>query len=102
MQCKKADNEVFCGTSGFPKGFVRSNKPDLLPGNLLEFVVLVEKDLRIGNKHNKKSIEGLARSLKIEDRTEIKELTELAIVNVARELASTNETTHQKYENLVT
>lgn len=74
------------------KGFSESQK---------EFVMFVEKDLRMGYKHNKRSIEALAYSLKISDKTEIKELTELAIVNIARELANTNKTVEQKFESIV-
>ena len=44
----------------------------VLPSNFKEFVGYVEKDLRVGYKHNKRSIEALAYSLKISDRTEIK------------------------------
>lgn len=72
-----------------------------MPNNYKEFVTFVEKDLRIGYKHNKRSIEALAYSLKISDKTEIKELTELAIVNVARELAHSNGTVQEKYEKIV-
>lgn len=69
--------------------------------NYKEFVTFVEKDLRIGYKHNKRSIEALAYSLKINDRTEIKELTELAIVNVAREFAHSIGSVQEKYEKIV-
>lgn len=72
-----------------------------LPNNLAEFTQKIQEDLRSGNQHNKRSLEALAAKLGIFDRTEIKELTELAIVNVAREISSTNETTQQKFENLV-
>lgn len=72
-----------------------------MPHNYKEFVTFVEKDLRIGYKHNKRSIEALAYSLKISDKTEIKELTELAIANVARELAHSNGTVQEKYEKIV-
>jgi hypothetical protein len=73
----------------------------LLPPHLLEFVTFMEKDLRMGYKHNKRSVEALAYSLKIDDKTEIKELTELAIVNIAREIALGNGTTREKYERIV-
>lgn len=72
-----------------------------MPNNYKEFVIFVEKDLRIGYKHNKRSIEALAYSLKISDKTEIKELTELAIVNVARELAHSIKTVQEKFEKIV-
>jgi hypothetical protein len=66
-----------------------------------EFLTYMEKDLRIGYKHSKRSVEALAFSLKINDRTEIKELTELAICNVAREIALAKGTTREKYDRIV-
>lgn len=69
--------------------------------NLKEFVTFVEKDLYIGYKHNKRSIEALAYSLKIADKTEIKELTELAIVNIARRIAHENKTVEEKFYRIV-
>jgi hypothetical protein len=72
-----------------------------LDENFKEFVGYVEKDLQIGYKHNKRSIEALAYSLNISDKTEIKELTELAIVNVARKLAHSNKTVREKFESIV-
>lgn len=65
------------------------------------FVQSVERDLQKGTKHNKRSIEKLALSFGIKDKTEIKEFTELAIVNVARSIASGNETIEEKYEKIV-
>ena len=73
----------------------------VLAPNLLEFVGFMQKDLRMGYKHNKRSVEALALSLKIEDKTEIKELTELAIVNIAREIATGKGTVENKYERIV-
>ena len=73
----------------------------ILAPHLLEFVTFMEKDLRMGYKHNKRSVEALAYSLKIDGKTEIKELTELAIVNIAREIAHSNGTTREKYERIV-
>lgn len=77
------------------------DKQPLLAENLREFEGFVEKDLRVGYKHNKRSIENLARSLKITDLTEIKELTELAIANIGREVALGEGTTLEKYERIV-
>jgi hypothetical protein len=73
----------------------------IIAPHLLEFVTFMEKDLRMGYKHNKRSVEALAYSLKIDDKTEIKELTELAIVNIAREIALGKGTTQEKYERIV-
>ena len=76
------------------------SKP-LLDKSQSEFLMWMEKDLRLGYKHDKRSVEALAHSLKIEDKTEIKELTELAIVNVAREFAHSKGTTWQRYQKIV-
>lgn len=73
----------------------------ILAPNLLEFVTFMQKDLRMGYKHNKRSVEALALSLKIEDKTEIKELTELAIVNIAREIATGKGSVEDKYTRIV-
>ncbi|MBX3164677.1 MAG: strawberry notch C-terminal domain-containing protein [Bacteroidetes bacterium] len=72
-----------------------------LPENYQEFVYYMQKDLRVGYKHTKRSVEALAYSLQIRDQTEIKELTELAIVNVARELAHSEGTVKEKYDKIV-
>ncbi|MBA2611301.1 MAG: strawberry notch C-terminal domain-containing protein [Bacteroidetes bacterium] len=72
-----------------------------LAPNLLEFVNFMTKDLRMSYKHNKRSVEALAHSLKIEDKTEIKELTELAIVNIGREIAQGEGTVEDKFERIV-
>lgn len=74
---------------------------NVLKENQREFVGFVEKDLRIGYKHTKRSIDALAYSLQIKDLTEIKELTELAIVNIAREIAQGAGTVREKYYKIV-
>ena len=56
-----------------------------LRNNLEQFVEKVGKDLEKKVSHNKISIEKLAASYRINDKTEVKELTELAIVRI-REL----------------
>ena len=75
--------------------------PELLSADQHQFLAKVETALRNREKHNKRSIEAMAAALKITDRTEIKELTELVIVNVAREIAQGQGTTHEKYERIV-
>jgi len=55
----------------------------------VKFVAAVTDALYNHTKHNKISIEKLAASFGIIDRTEVKELTELAIVKRARRLAHT-------------
>src|SRR6201993_608743 len=52
-----------------------------------EFVAQIKNCLQSGTKQDKRMVEKLAASLSIFDRTEIKELTELAIVNEARNIA---------------
>lgn len=53
----------------------------------LDFVSQVKSDLEKRKKHNKLSIEKLALSYGISNKNKVKELTELAIVRRARELA---------------
>jgi hypothetical protein len=82
------------GLLGIPAGLE-------LKTNVRGYVSRVEKDLLNEVKHNKRSIEAIAASHNIKERTEIKEFTELAIVNVARRIAAENLTTHEKYEKIV-
>jgi hypothetical protein len=67
----------------------------------MSFVAKVQEDLKVQVKHNKKSIEKLAGNFGIRDKTEVKELTELAIVNVARKLAHETGTRRQRFERIV-
>ena len=69
--------------------------------NEKEFVLSVENLLRQETKQTKRDIEKLAARFYITDKTEIKELTELAIVNVARELAHENTSILERYKNIV-
>jgi predicted RNA methylase len=72
-----------------------------LSNNLDAFVKKVETDLKDGKPHNKLSVEKLAASFGISDKTEVKELTELAIVKRARELAHEPGTIKQRFEKIV-
>jgi hypothetical protein len=74
---------------------------EVLSENETLFVLKVKNDLALKAKHNKKSIEKLASAYSITDRTEIKELTELAIVNRARDLAHAEGTVKERFENIV-
>jgi hypothetical protein len=65
------------------------------------FVFAVEAELMLKRKHNKTSIEKLAASFGISDKTEIKELTELAIVKQARKIAKGEGTIREKYDQVV-
>jgi len=65
------------------------------------FVEEVLSELVAGKKHNKISIEKLAAAYGITDKTEVKELTELAIVNRARELAHSQGTIKDRFDKIV-
>ena len=65
------------------------------------FVSVVERDILLKKKHNNISIEKLAHSFGIADRTVIKELTELAIVNQARKIAQEGGSTKARYDRIV-
>lgn len=62
---------------------------------------MVEKELKDKIHHSKKSIEKLASSFGITDKTEVKELTELAIVRRARELAHNEGTIRERFDRIV-
>ena len=67
----------------------------------IDFVTRIQTDLRSKNKHNKTSIEKLASQYNIKDKTEVKELTELAIVNECRTITENDSFTNQeKFELL--
>jgi predicted RNA methylase len=72
-----------------------------LKDNLEKFVEKVENDLRDKKSHNKKSVEKLAASYSITDKTEVKELTELAIVKRARELAHSDGNIRERFDRIV-
>jgi hypothetical protein len=74
---------------------------DGAPNQSFAFVAQVEKDLINKKPHNKISIEKLAASYGITDKTEVKELTELAIVKRARELAHTGATIKERFDSIV-
>ena len=66
------------------------------------FVQKVQDELQLKTKHNKTSIENLAKKYAILDKTEVKELTELAIVNEARKIAhKTGWTSDEKFDAIV-
>jgi hypothetical protein len=72
-----------------------------LSNKLDAFVKRVETDLKESKPHNKLSIEKLAASFGISDKTEVKELTELAIVNRARELAHEPGSIKERFDKIV-
>lgn len=65
------------------------------------FVFAVEAELMLKRKHNKTSIEKLAASYGITDKTKVKEFTELAIVKQARKIARGNGILKERYEQIV-
>lgn len=65
------------------------------------FVLRIENELIAKNKHNKLSIEKLASSFGITDKTEVKELTELAIVKRARAIAQSGNDVNSNYFDIV-
>ncbi|MFY9308104.1 MAG: hypothetical protein WAQ28_03535 [Bacteroidia bacterium] len=66
-----------------------------------EFTQKIREDLRSGIKHTKPSIEKIAATFGIVDKNLIKELTELAIVLTARQLAHENLPLKTRFENIV-
>ena len=86
-------NEGLLGLSGLAA---------LVPPNTTnDYVQKMLTDLKAGVHHNKRSTEKLATAFGIEDRTQIKELTELAIVQRARELAHAPSTVWERYQSIV-
>lgn len=67
----------------------------------LRFIDTVAKTLENKTTHNKTSLEKLAASYGIQDKTEVKELTEFAIASRARVLAHTHKTTEEKFSDIV-
>lgn len=66
------------------------------------YVQSVENDLRTHTKQTKRSLESRAKAMGIADQNEVKELTELAIVNTARNIALQKEsTTEEKFGQMV-
>jgi hypothetical protein len=65
-----------------------------------QFVNAVTESLEKNIKHNKISIEKLAASFGITDKTEVKELTELAIVNRARKLAHSDKYVRERFYDI--
>ncbi|MBS1574715.1 MAG: strawberry notch family protein [Bacteroidetes bacterium] len=65
------------------------------------FVTAVERDLATKKENNKLSLEKLAASFGITDKTQVKELTELAIVNRARLLAHSEGTVKERFQRIV-
>ncbi len=65
------------------------------------FVAAIEQNLISKKSHNKISVEKLAASFSINDKNEVKELTELAIVNRARHLAHQPGSIKERFDSIV-
>lgn len=65
------------------------------------FVSAIETDLATNKQHNKLSVEKLAASFGVTDKNEVKELTELAIVNRARLLAHSEGSVKDRFQRIV-
>jgi len=66
-----------------------------------QFLQRVRNELDARSKHNRKSIERIAASYGITDKSEVKEYTELAIVLKARSIALSDLPLQAKYESIV-
>lgn len=66
-----------------------------------EFVRKIFSDISAGIRHNKLSVEKLAATFGITDKTEVKELTELAIVKKAREIVRLPESPEDRFLKIV-
>jgi hypothetical protein len=71
------------------------------PINKTLFVQHIIRELDAGVQHDKRSIEKIAASYRITDKTQVKEFTELAIVLKARHLAHLNESIWDRYSRIV-
>jgi predicted RNA methylase len=66
-----------------------------------QFLQHVRNELDVKKRHNKKSIERIASSYGITDKSEVKEYTELAIVLKARSISLSSLTVEEKYWSIV-
>jgi predicted RNA methylase len=66
-----------------------------------KFISHVHDNLRSGVRDTKTSIEKIAASYGIADKTQVKEYTELAIILMARDIALSNESIESKYLRIV-
>lgn len=66
------------------------------------YISRIQKDLKNGTSHNKRTIESIAKGYGITNKNLVKEFTELAIVLNAREIAHDSSlTTYEKYLDIV-
>lgn len=79
----------------------KAKKIEALSKQEFAFVQVIESNLISQVKHNKVSLEKLAFTFGITDKTEVKELTELAIVNRARAIAHSGNDVYTNYFSIV-
>ena len=73
-----------------------------LENSHLQYVWAIETDLKAGKSYNKPSVEKLAASFGITNQNLVKELTELAIVRIARSIAQNQSLdAKQRYDGIV-
>ena len=91
--CKRADHKLIQnkGLKGIKSRALRETR----------YVELVTEALRTKTPLNKTKLEKIAVSFRITDKNEVKELTELAIVHIARELAQGEGSVQGKYWQIV-
>lgn len=80
---------------------VEGHSSNVLPEGETAYVEMVEQRLREKLPDNKRTLEKLASSYGITDKTKVKELTELAIVKRARELAHSPGTIRERFDKIV-
>lgn len=98
----KPDNVKQTNFTSFDKEGEQLNGLVGQPKSHDKYVNAIAEDLRNWIKHDKRSTTKLAATFGITDLNNIKELTELAICIVARELAhQPNTTTQQRFNNIV-
>ncbi|MFN4313306.1 MAG: strawberry notch C-terminal domain-containing protein [Chitinophagaceae bacterium] len=74
---------------------------NILSENERGYLAVVGERLREKASDNKRTLEKLASSFNITDKTKVKELTELAIVNRARELAHSEGNVKDRFDKIV-
>ncbi|MDP1800838.1 MAG: strawberry notch C-terminal domain-containing protein [Bacteroidota bacterium] len=76
--------------------------PSLLPAYATQFINTLKDRIERGLKDNKTSLEKLAAFIKINDKTIVKELIELTIVDLARAIANSKEfSVTEKFKKIV-
>ena len=72
-----------------------------IPNNQVQFVASLFVSMENSDKHNKVSLEHLAKQFNIEDKNTVKELAELTICLLARGIAQQDLTEKEKFDKMV-